>query len=687
MTHDSDRSATQPSDSDLRPGKPADELAADDETVDLGQRATAGVGGSGVLPGSGPLSGSSVLSWNDLVKQQSAAGADDEDLPVYRGGDVCDPDSDKDLLKQVLADAAAAPPSDVIYKDPSNFEVPALPRSLADRPPAASPPAARAAAEDSAFILPPELIDPRAPAAPEDSAVVGRHPGAGPAPSSHSGDIWVTESSRVDLLGEPPPALPASSLQRTEKIGGEPPILRPPDDPTLLHPYPPGGDDSAVELGSDPEIQLPPLPESSHVRGRRRRPRPVRAKLPPEGPPPDSGTVDLATASSEFELDLDEGQAPPHTAHESDALPTTVPLVPAGRSRWASWLGAGLVGLGTGVAACAGLWYAGLTPDVGGRPLPSVPAPTDGGDAAAAARYRDLADRLREAGIDPGDVPAAGERLARAAADAEAARQARADLERLRDLLQKAGLAATDLAALGERLSQAAAAAEEAKQARSKVEALTEQLRQARLAPEDLQRTIRQLTAARAGAEGRLGAAEAELARTRDELARARAEAQAAAVDLKAQLERVTADHRALAAFVADLTRRMQAARLVPAGATPAQLLAGLDRVLQPQPSAAAPDPVHADRHYTAGVRAYYAGDFAGAERELAEAARMNDRDPRYLYFLGLARWKLGRADAADALRQGAELERQNLLNPGEVDASLERLPMDARRVINNYRR
>src|SRR5947207_1498304 len=124
MTHNSDRSSPQPSDTDLRPGKPADKLADDEDAVDLGARATAGAAGSGVLPSSGPLSGSSVMSWNDLVQQQSAASADDEDLTVYRTDEVCDPDSDKDLLRQVLADAA--PPSDIIYKDPSNFEAPAL---------------------------------------------------------------------------------------------------------------------------------------------------------------------------------------------------------------------------------------------------------------------------------------------------------------------------------------------------------------------------------------------------------------------------------------------------------------------------------------------------------------------------------------------------------------------------------
>ena len=50
------------------------------------------------------------------------------------------------------------------------------------------------------------------------------------------------------------------------------------------------------------------------------------------------------------------------------------------------------------------------------------------------------------------------------------------------------------------------------------------------------------------------------------------------------------------------------------------------------------PDPVQGEKHYAAGLRNYFSGQFAAAERELLEAYRNNDQDARYLYFLGLSR-------------------------------------------------
>src|SRR5437764_12732396 len=105
-------------DSNAIPPVPPD----DDDAIDFGQLEPVEEGASASVSftgRSGPKSGSSILTWQELVRQQDGEHVDYERI----ANDGIDPDSDKDLLNKVLADEP--PPSDIIYKDPSNLEMPA----------------------------------------------------------------------------------------------------------------------------------------------------------------------------------------------------------------------------------------------------------------------------------------------------------------------------------------------------------------------------------------------------------------------------------------------------------------------------------------------------------------------------------------------------------------------------------
>ncbi len=99
------------------------------------------------------------------------------------------------------------------------------------------------------------------------------------------------------------------------------------------------------------------------------------------------------------------------------------------------------------------------------------------------------------------------------------------------------------------------------------------------------------------------------------------------------------------------------------------------------------PDLVQGEKHYAAGLRAYFAGQYALAERELLEAYRNQPNDARYLYYLGLSRAAQGkRAAAIDNFQRGWLLERQNKPGAAAVGAALERVQGPARQTVNAYR-
>src|SRR5207248_9632440 len=104
-------------------------------------------------------------------------------------------------------------------------------------------------------------------------------------------------------------------------------------------------------------------------------------------------------------------------------------------------------------------------------------------------------------------------------------------------------------------------------------------------------------------------------------------------------------------------------------------------------PAPLATNPAEAARQYDAGLGAYHAGRLDEAEARFAEAVRQNDRDARYRYYLGLTRYRLGRPeDAGEEFRRAAELERQNLPSPRDVNASLERVQGGLRAALSPYR-
>jgi TolA-binding protein len=128
-------------------------------------------------------------------------------------------------------------------------------------------------------------------------------------------------------------------------------------------------------------------------------------------------------------------------------------------------------------------------------------------------------------------------------------------------------------------------------------------------------------------------------------------------------------------------------------GHLPPALANGLMAILQSHPSLRrpegtdVPDPVEADKHYAVGLNRFFAEDYAGAEKELAEAVRLYGRDARYFYFLGLARLHQGKQRGAEAdFAEGARLEKFDLPPRAAVSRSLERIQGRVRLLLNEVR-
>ena len=84
-------------------------------------------------------------------------------------------------------------------------------------------------------------------------------------------------------------------------------------------------------------------------------------------------------------------------------------------------------------------------------------------------------------------------------------------------------------------------------------------------------------------------------------------------------------------------------------------------------------DPDLALRQYDAGVTAYRAGRYADAEAVLAKAAFNDPTDARIWYFLGAARWQLGKEEQArEDFKQGAEREKWRSVSAKAITQALE---------------
>jgi len=127
--------------------------------------------------------------------------------------------------------------------------------------------------------------------------------------------------------------------------------------------------------------------------------------------------------------------------------------------------------------------------------------------------------------------------------------------------------------------------------------------------------------------------------------------------------------------------------------AVPKEYESVLNRILEKHPSLQRPDGFlnvdssSAIKHYGTGLEFYRDCQYEKAEREFVEAARKDNRDARYMYYLGLARWMQGKAEPAiDVFKAGALLEIQGKPTARTVNSSLERVQGDLRTVIEKYR-
>jgi tetratricopeptide (TPR) repeat protein len=100
------------------------------------------------------------------------------------------------------------------------------------------------------------------------------------------------------------------------------------------------------------------------------------------------------------------------------------------------------------------------------------------------------------------------------------------------------------------------------------------------------------------------------------------------------------------------------------------------------------PDPTRADKHYSAGLRMYFAGRYAEAEKELKEAYRNQGDDARILYYLGLAEMAQPgkRKISGEHFLMAYNLEQQSKPGPQAVNASLERVQGEVRQYLNKFR-
>jgi hypothetical protein len=94
-----------------------------------------------------------------------------------------------------------------------------------------------------------------------------------------------------------------------------------------------------------------------------------------------------------------------------------------------------------------------------------------------------------------------------------------------------------------------------------------------------------------------------------------------------------------------------------------------------------------AERYYSSGVSHYWSGDYAAAEKELADAIRYYKDDARFFYFLGLACWQEGKREQAnEAFQKGNQLEAMSRPSSAQINSTLERIQGPARLAIDQTR-
>jgi tetratricopeptide (TPR) repeat protein len=182
------------------------------------------------------------------------------------------------------------------------------------------------------------------------------------------------------------------------------------------------------------------------------------------------------------------------------------------------------------------------------------------------------------------------------------------------------------------------------------------------------------------------------------------AEAKVADNDLAKGVDQLAGQRDDLSQTLQEVAKKLRDARLLAAEGNDAELLKALDKALQEKPQREvarptnqapvrepSPEPLPAEdagKHFAAGLLLYRLGQYAEAERELAQAAHAQEPDARHYYFLGLAQLGQGgrQADASQSFRRAAQLERQEKPGRAVVNASLERIQGTARQTLNQFR-
>jgi tetratricopeptide (TPR) repeat protein len=109
------------------------------------------------------------------------------------------------------------------------------------------------------------------------------------------------------------------------------------------------------------------------------------------------------------------------------------------------------------------------------------------------------------------------------------------------------------------------------------------------------------------------------------------------------------------------------------------------------QPDAVkAPSAYLAEVHFGKGLHLYWVRQYPEAEAHFKQAVGYFGQDARYQYFLGLSqvaqKTKAKRDAAIFSFEQGARLEANNRPSVSEINASMERVQGDVRKLINGVR-
>jgi len=98
-------------------------------------------------------------------------------------------------------------------------------------------------------------------------------------------------------------------------------------------------------------------------------------------------------------------------------------------------------------------------------------------------------------------------------------------------------------------------------------------------------------------------------------------------------------------------------------------------------------NPFEGERLYGQGIRLYFQGDFASAEKLLQQSTEADNQDARVYYFLGLSRLAQGKQEPAyDSFEFGARLERSAKPGKAAINTSLERVQGPERRILGQVR-